>query len=577
MDKRWIPRTLKKWAVCLAAVLLFLPFFGAAEAEEVFPRAFRQMGTPIKGTVSVYAGPSSKTEEIARLEENAQCEIIGAADASYYRVRVGDRAGYALKSKLSVETVQSSVPEALCDGLVLQTATPSRHEEYFVLEGSITAVEPLESLCIYVWDERQQRLEQTYMKELETPSARIDAGLLQRAMPLNKYSGGRKTLVLEGCTENETLVLYRSPAYVTGELQEPVHVTGKCRNLPDTVTDNKVSTAWVPKKSEPSLIVQIPETVCAALLTLEWKSLPDSFTVEVTDEKGELISKTEKQDVFYLESVPLTAQARTAVITPEGPDAALATLRIYGENYPALDVQSWKPLPEKIDILLVSTHQDDEFLFFGGSIPYYAAREDVTIGVLYMADCGRLRYREALNGLWSAGLRHYPIFLGLEDFYTLSIDKAESLWRKDDPGTLLVRAIRRYKPEVILSQDFNGEYGHGQHKYTAKLIADFFSLAADPAFDPESAAEWGVWQVKKCYVHLYAQNQIIMDWNVPLDDTGVITPMFLAWEGYDKNKSQLASFSMERDGVMYDNTRFGLYWSSVGPDIEKNDFMENVR
>ncbi|MBQ2699753.1 MAG: hypothetical protein IJF65_01210, partial [Clostridia bacterium] len=61
------------------------------------------------------------------------------------------------------------------------------------------------------------------------------------------------------------------------------------------------------------------------------------------------------------------------------------------------------------------------------------------------------------------------------------------------------------------------------------------------------------------------------------DDSGVITPMFLAWEGYDKSKSQLAAFSMERDGAKYDNTLFGLYWSSVGPDIKKNDFMENIR
>ena len=42
--------------------------------------------------------------------------------------------------------------------------------------------------------------------------------------------------------------------------------------------------------------------------------------------------------------------------------------------------------------------------FFGGAIPYYACREDARMAVLYMADCGRLRVREALNGLWTAGL-----------------------------------------------------------------------------------------------------------------------------------------------------------------------------
>ena len=68
-----------------------------------------------------------------------------------------------------------------------------------------------------------------------------------------------------------------------------------------------------------------------------------------------------------------------------------------------------------------------------------------------------------------------------------------------------------------------------------------------------------------------------MDWNQPLDDTGVITPLFLATEGYDKHRSQHAYFSMQRDGTHYDNTLFGLCRSTVGPDVEGNDFLENIR
>ena len=52
--------------------------------------------------------------------------------------------------------------------------------------------------------------------------------------------------------------------------------------------------------------------------------------------------------------------------------------------------------------------------------------------------------------------------------------------------------------------------------------------------------------------------------------------MFLAKEGFDKSKSQQAYFSMERHGNLYDNHLFGLYYTSVGPDVQKNDFMENI-
>ena len=33
---------------------------------------------------------------------------------------------------------------------------------------------------------------------------------------------------------------------------------------------------------------------------------------------------------------------------------------------------------------------------------------------------------------------------------------------------------------------------------------------------------------------------------------------------------------MENDGNRYDNRKFGLYFTTVGPDVKKNDFFENI-
>lgn len=558
----------------IAVVLLLMALWGAAEGEGTL--SFRQMAEPVSGAVTLYSENTATSTKIAQVEKGTQCEIIGTAHP-YYLVRAGEVTGYAKKSLVTVETLQTPVEESLCDTLSLTTATPGRKEPYLSFQGTLTADGPLEGILMYIWDERQARLERSYVVPLERAASRIDATVLNETVVLKELTGGRKTLVVEGCTAEKTAVLFRSLIYVSGKLAEAPHVTEMCGGLQRSVLDDNVDTAWTVNKKSASLTVTIPEKAHAALMTLEWKRLPDSFLVEMLDENGQVLAWIEKEDVFYLESIPLSERTRKVVITRTGNKAALGTLRVYAEGYSTRDVQEWKPLPDKIDILLISTHQDDEFLFFGGTIPYYAAREDVTIGVLYMADCGRPRYREALEALWCAGLKQAPIFLGMVDYYPKDIVDARNRWRRDDPAKLLTRVIRQYQPEVILCQDLGGEYGHGQHQYTAELATESLTLAADAEYDPESAEQWGTWQVKKCYVHLYGENQIRMDWNVPLDDTGVITPMFLAREAFDRCRSQQSGFSMDEQGVLFDNTLFGLYWSTVGPDLQKNDFMENIK
>jgi hypothetical protein len=54
------------------------------------------------------------------------------------------------------------------------------------------------------------------------------------------------------------------------------------------------------------------------------------------------------------------------------------------------------------------------------------------------------------------------------------------------------------------------------------------------------------------------------------------TAIMLAKEAYDKHRSQQGAFTMENDGNRYDNRKFGLYFTTVGPDVKKNDFFENI-
>jgi len=47
-------------------------------------------------------------------------------------------------------------------------------------------------------------------------------------------------------------------------------------------------------------------------------------------------------------------------------------------------IQVWEPTFEKADLLLVIAHPDDEYIFFGGVIPYYGAEKGKDVLVAYI-------------------------------------------------------------------------------------------------------------------------------------------------------------------------------------------------
>ena len=570
---------MRKTLICLALFLLFLA--SGAMAEELSGLCFRHTGVAgnIRGGVPVLSGPASGAVESFRMEPGDTCRILGES-GSYYRIEKDGAEGYVGKRLLSLrpEASPETLREAPCATVSLVEPVPSRQDTHLVLQGTLTADVPMDTLFFYVWDERLFTVEYARMISLDEPSRSVEMENYPDLLPMKGMEGGRKTLVIEAASGTDLYVLYRTPAYVPGKSTELPHVTRLCGGIPISLLDTDLDTAWTARPSAPSLEFTVPEEAQAVILTLEWKVPPDSFTVEMMDEEGRLLSRTERDGGFYADCLDLSPDVRRVIVTPAGEKAALATLRVYAEPYPRHVIQRWEKLPDKIDLLIVFPHQDDEFLFYGGAIPAYAAREDVTTAVLYMVFCNRLRYREALDALWSAGLKYHPVFLELKEGLFATVKEARGVWDRQDPPPLirLVRAIRRYRPEVILCPDFNGEYGNPQHILTAELTAAAVEQAAREDVDPESAAQYGVWQVKKLYVHLYAENQIHMDWNTPMDDTGVITPMFLAKEAFDRNLSQVSSYTMEWAGEEYDNTLFGLYFSLVGPDEEGNDFMEHI-
>lgn len=271
-------------------------------------------------------------------------------------------------------------------------------------------------------------------------------------------------------------------------------------------------------------------------------------------------------------------------------------------------VQRWEPPCEQADLLLISSHSDDEQLFFAGVLPYYAVERQLNVQVAYVVQhfeangaADHQRPHEQLDGLWTVGVRHYPVMSRFPDLYAKSSDREAALsqalavyeragYTYEDFVNYLIWCIRRFQPLVVVSHDLDGEYGHGTHVLCADALGAALTGAADPAQSPDTAEEFGPWQVEKTYLHLYPENPIVMDWDTPLERLGGKTPFQVTQEGFACHKSQHWTWfyrwiygtdsrpiQKAADITSYSPCLYGLYDTQVGPDRVGGDFFENVQ
>ena len=260
---------------------------------------------------------------------------------------------------------------------------------------------------------------------------------------------------------------------------------------------------------------------------------------------------------------------------------------LYGEGEVPGTVQKWTPPKDgKTDLILFSTHGDDEQLFFAGVLPYYAGELDYQVQVVYLTDHhneNSVRIHEMLNGLWAVGVDAYPDFLGQSLAQTYRSFELVG-WPQEQMLGFVVEQMRRFRPKVVVAHDFQGEYGHGQHMVYADLVAKALEISNDPSSYPELAEKYGLWDVPKAYFHLYEENAIVMDWDKPLERFNGQTAFEVTKNrGFPCHISQLNAFSWyywQADTALevwyYGPCYYGLYRSTVGEDVEKNDFFENV-
>ena len=364
-------------------------------------------------------------------------------------------------------------------------------------------------------------------------------------------------------------------------------------NKTGCITDGKYTTFWESsEKKNPWVVISSDKPIYG--LYLCFRKLPDTFEIQKASGDGWVTVAKGGEPNYHHVFFELDGVKKIRILCTMDKKFALGFNEIYafGKGEVPDWVQRWEEPVKKADLMVLVAHPDDELLFMGGAIPAYDAEKGKQVEVVYLTPSNPTRRSEALNGLWAMGVRNYPVFGPFSDRYA-NTGKVKDAYKeaggKQKVLNWVTEVYRRFRPEVVVTHAENGEYGHPQHKMIADAAKECFTLAVDPMQSPDSYTSYGIWQVKKLYLHLYGeeQDQTVLNWDEPLTAFNGKTGAQLAAEAFELHVSQKGMgagkgdkfevFTVEKTGAeKYPYDHFGLYSTTVGPDEAKDDFLEHI-
>ena len=91
---------------------------------------------------------------------------------------------------------------------------------------------------------------------------------------------------------------------------------------------------------------------------------------------------------------------------------------------------------------------------------------------------------------------------------------AQKGWSRESVYRFVTEVYRACRPDVVVTQDVNGEYGHGAHRGGGRGAGGCRASQRTRAIRKDGAqASRGR---SRLYIHLYEQNPVKMDWRKPL-------------------------------------------------------------
>jgi N-acetyl-1-D-myo-inositol-2-amino-2-deoxy-alpha-D-glucopyranoside deacetylase len=210
----------------------------------------------------------------------------------------------------------------------------------------------------------------------------------------------------------------------------------------------------------------------------------------------------------------------------------------------------WTPLDHPHRLLLVHAHPDDEVISTGGTMARYASENAlVTLITCTLGEEGEIvvPHLEHLASTRENGLGWHRIeelaaaceALGVKDHRFLggpgrwrdsgmmgepTNDNPASFWQADltEAARDLVAIMRETRPQVVITYDENGGYGHPDHIQAHNVTVAAFDLSGDPDYEPELGEPWAP---AKLYYQAIPRSQFIEGMQA-LRERGVQTPEF---------------------------------------------------
>lgn len=161
----------------------------------------------------------------------------------------------------------------------------------------------------------------------------------------------------------------------------------------------------------------------------------------------------------------------------------------------------------ELSLLAVHAHPDDESITMGGTLARYAAEGVRTtlvtatrgeVGEILDKDLDPQEAAPRLGAIREAELRkavetlgvHELVFLGYQDSGMMGLPRNREFgvfWRADEFEAVgrLIRVIRRVKPQVVVSYNEIGGYGHPDHINTHRVAIMAFYHAGDEKLFPD--------------------------------------------------------------------------------------------
>ena len=366
------------------------------------------------------------------------------------------------------------------------------------------------------------------------------------------------------------------PFALSASAEEAQDITGRCvfnaapgsQGKKNEMTDHSYLTYYTGKYLE----IVTPENEPCFGIYLRFAGREAPYRIEAWQDDAWTTAAADER--LYANSyLSLPGVQRLRVLPEKNETISIAEITVLGAGDPPDWVQDWQPWEGKADLLVLSAHADDELLFFGGVIPYYAAERQKHVIVCYLTDQTSCRRNELLDGLWLCGIREYPHMGVFKDIKNNSLGDSYGFWGEKPVVEYVTGLLRQYRPDVVVTHDKGGEYGHGAHRVCADAMIKAIDRAADSSYLPSAGAPW---HIQKLYLHLYRQNTLTFDWRQPLAAFDGKTAFDIAEAAFACHASQRSNGLIVQDWGAYANNIFGLYYSAVGPDAQGDDLFEHI-